>query len=396
MLDYSENDGIESTEEFVPTKMFKDAPRYNNDMDLEGGDYSENNSDQDRGAMMAQQQPHMASPPKASNRSLGSGVGGNTRAAASASSRPKMIHTEKMTRSSLENDGKRRNRTLIGKSAAAQKQTVQRSVVQTVSRVMRRQPKPMLTVLSPLAHLVNIKTEPLLEGEDEQDNEEEGASLDDESVEFGDRPASNADQDDDDDDEIINDEDLDNQMELMKRNSDKYSVDIVNDLEAILRSPIRSKLSESSITSSGYDFMPPPLASDSLKEVVVVEQEAAKRPERQSAIECRRMYMPLTKPSPSAAPLYVAKIAIPGGSNSERNRAPETADDNDDEEEDEEEQEVEVDDDLNETTLEELLYSRATVKREPVEIPEQLFTCDICSVVFATKIDYRNHVRSHF
>lgn len=96
-----------------------------------------------------------------------------------------------------------------------------------------------------------------------------------------------------------------------KKNSDKYSVDIVNDLESILCSPIRPRVSESSVTGPEYSQAMLMLEEEQevvvVDDVVVVEEEEAeavvverRRPvskpqmnPQRTIIECRRTYLPM-------------------------------------------------------------------------------------------------------
>lgn len=110
-----------------------------------------------------------------------------------------------------------------------------------------------------------------------------------------------------------------------KKTSDKYSVDIVNDLESILCSPIRPRVSESSTGPEYSQSMMMMMDED----VVVVddsERQQAKTPGR-TIIECRRTYLPSSGEDRSkkigapgqSRPAYTAKIssaAVAGNSGS--------------------------------------------------------------------------------
>lgn len=134
-----------------------------------------------------------------------------------------------------------------------------------------------------------------------------------------------------------------------KKNCDKFSVDIVNDLEAILCSPIRPRVSESSVT--GLDYSYPPMLMEEEEVVVdngavrggrkgkhaeeqhhqdekqqnnndededVVVDEPVQKKARQTIIECRRTYLPSQqdkkKPKPGLGKQYTAKIAATSSS----------------------------------------------------------------------------------
>lgn len=109
-----------------------------------------------------------------------------------------------------------------------------------------------------------------------------------------------------------------------KKTSDKYSVDIVNDLESILCSPIRPRVSESS-TGPEYSQSMMMMMDD---DVVVddSERQQVKKPGR-TIIECRRTYLPSAGEDRSkkvgapgqSRPAYTAKIssaAVAGNSGS--------------------------------------------------------------------------------
>lgn len=187
-----------------------------------------------------------------------------------------------------------------------------------------------------------------------------------------------------------------------KKNSDKFSMDIVNDLESILCSPIRSKVSESSIT--GPDFIPQGLIT---AEVEVVDLDSDKPPSsllprgggkwpRPTIIECRRQYLPSSSGEDrkkSVYKPYVAKIAASSSSgisskkfsilgkekSSYRTAVRSSISTTEDEVE----------------TLDDLIHSewgvlpRKHAKRE-------YHKCEICNKEMEDKFELMIHVKSHF
>lgn len=100
-------------------------------------------------------------------------------------------------------------------------------------------------------------------------------------------------------------------LENKKRNNDKYSVDIVNDLESILCSPIRPRVSESSIT--GGIAIGGETEDDEELVVDAVRGPAESGKSRSTIIECRRTYMPSSAESKKPSKQYTAKIAAAVG-----------------------------------------------------------------------------------
>lgn len=141
----------------------------------------------------------------------------------SQSSRPKMIHTQK-TRVNID-DGKRKTKTFITRTTAEpldSKSNNERNRPRTKNvnyHYMLPDKLPNATFPSEIAlnEILNIKNEKLLE-------QEKGAS-DSEDASGG----------------VYS-------FDLSKRNYNKYNSDIVNDLEEILRSPIKGSINQSSTT----------------------------------------------------------------------------------------------------------------------------------------------------
>lgn len=195
-----------------------------------------------------------------------------------------------------------------------------------------------------------------------------------------------------------------------KKNSDKFSLDIVNDLESILCSPIRSKVSESSAT--GPDFIPQGMVPN---EVEVVEMDGektaplARKSSRPTIIECRRQYLPSSsgedRSKKQSYKPYVAKIAsasIGGAGNagagvspqkkvytvqimgsSRRAASKRTAKESCSTTEDEVE------------TLDELMQREVTSSSR-AKVQKKSNECEMCNKVFEDENALRIHVQSHF
>lgn len=164
-------------------------------------------------------------------------------------SRPKMIHTQK-TRVTVD-DGKRKTKTLITRSEHSTRATSSATTTRPRTKNVKYH------IYQEKVATATFDTSEIIQPPQLKIKKE--ATVDDSLDQHEDLR-------------------LDENLELTKRNYDKFSMDIVNDLEAILRSPIRSKNSESSTTG--------PDLPDTLGKVNIEPN-----PKRKAGIECRRSYI---------------------------------------------------------------------------------------------------------
>lgn len=302
-----------------------------------------------------------------SGRSTGRGRSGAAAAEAlNSSGRPKMIHTEKSRVAA--SDGKRRTVT----TTRSTPKVVAATSIGT--RRSRRHNEPAFAV----------RSEPQGGVGEEEEEGVEGLGMS--STQLADV--------------------LENQ-----KNSDKYSVDIVNDLESILCSPIRPRVSESSTTAPDYSCLYPLNGvvmdgDEDEEEELVVDYEAPKqKKQRQTIIECRRAYLPAASTEERLKKQYTAKIAagtssaattttssaqygivrvnkIAGSSNATGNcsRVQATKREIYSTTEDESE------------TLDDLLRRES---REP-QAKKGLHQCQICDIVMTDKHQLLQHAKTHF
>lgn len=225
-------------------------------------------------------------------------------AAYNSTGRPKMIHTEKSRVAA--GDGKRKTVTTT-RSTPRVTATVAHAAAASVALGTRRSRRILEEVVKK-------------EVQDEEEEEEQPQGLVMSSMELAD---------------VLGD----------KKNSDKYSVDIVNDLESILCSPIRPRVSESSTTAPDYGYIGVGGGKTSKGKMMVqydeededtagdvtndddreeeeevevdVEPPQQKKP-RHTIIECRRSYITTTEDRSKSKPpvgggsggkQYTAKIA---------------------------------------------------------------------------------------
>lgn len=171
-----------------------------------------------------------------------------------AQSRPKMIHTQK-TRVNID-DGKRKTKTLITRTTSEQidsssNQERNRARTKNVNyHYMLPDKLPNATFPSEIAlnEILNIKNEKLLEQEKEASDSED-ASI------------------------------VGYSFDLTKRNYNKYNSDIVNDLEEILRSPIKGHQSTSSLNHMDTILERTEIRDDTYDDVEDEEYQQDEQPE---------------------------------------------------------------------------------------------------------------------
>lgn len=199
--------------------------------------------------------------------------------ATNSSGRPKMIHTEKARITQA--DGKRKT-TLVTRTTGGGPSTA------VVTRATRRSKRGGANNYDVEVYVDSTQAEEMeIEVPPADEKGEEGLAMS--SMELADV--------------------LEN-----KKTSDKFSVDIVNDLESILCSPIRPRVSESSTT--GPDYLMQNEVEVVMEEDPLQQKSPVKKKAATTIIECRRTYLPSSGSEEGGAggagkrpAQYTAKIA---------------------------------------------------------------------------------------
>lgn len=196
-----------------------------------------------------------------------------------------------------------------------------------------------------------------------------------------------------------------------KKTSDKFSVDIVNDLESILCSPIRPRVSESSTT--GADYLLSGMMQNEVE--VVMEEDPLQQQQQQqkkraaattTIIECRRTYLPssgtaTTTTTTTAGSSGYGIVRVNNNNSSSRNNIRNSSVGGGGvvsrmgtrlikkESFSTTEDEVETLDDF-------LQLEPRNQRAAPVVVKREVHKCEICNVVLEGKYELMAHARTHF